>query len=87
MHDGLILMLHRINKTLVLSQHRSTMHDRMTPNIVQIIEDEPLHAQLLDHSLRQAAIAPMSRTMESRDWPMSCDSGRRSFCWTSCCRG
>ena len=26
----------------------------MTLNIVQIIEDEPLHAQLLDHSLRQA---------------------------------
>lgn len=26
----------------------------MTMNIVQIIEDEPLHAQLLDHSLRQA---------------------------------
>ena len=29
-------------------------HDPMTLNIVQIIEDEPLHAQLLDHSLRQA---------------------------------
>jgi len=28
--------------------------DPMTLNIVQIIEDEPLHAQLLDHSLRQA---------------------------------
>jgi len=26
----------------------------MTMNIVQIIEDEPLHAQLLDHTLRQA---------------------------------
>ena len=26
----------------------------MTLNIIQIIEDEPLHAQLLDHSLRQA---------------------------------
>lgn len=26
----------------------------MTMNIIQIIEDEPLHAQLLDHTLRQA---------------------------------